>query len=152
MSITRCVLVVEDENQKQCTVAVNMNNVTSPDDQNLEILRSAMKAISDGAFVKNRIAIMDAEASEEEAEEGDYESAEDRALFVFVDPSGSRYKLSVPAPLDTIFLGDKETVDPENEDVVAFIGAMETNAKGRAGGALTYVGGAKRVRNPRHKR
>jgi len=67
---------------------------------------------------------------------GLFDNAEDRAVFTFATLSGSLVKVSVPNPLDSIFLADNMTVDITNAAVAAFVAAFNL------GGAITagYVG------------
>lgn len=78
------------------------------------------------------------------AVDGDYANAQDKALFTF-SSVGGQYQIAVPAPDASIFLPDKETVNPANADVIAFVSAIETNGTDPNGNALTFVG-ARRIR------
>lgn len=71
---------------------------------------------------------------------GDYDSAQDKALFIFRSVGGD-YQIAVPAPEADIFLPDKETVNATQADVAAFIAAIQANSTDPAGNALTFVKG-----------
>lgn len=75
---------------------------------------------------------------------GTFETVEDKAVLTFQTAAGSIHRLSVPAPLSTIFLGDGQSVDPTNAAVVALVGAMLGIASDAAGNPLTtYVSGTR---------
>lgn len=64
----------------------------------------------------------------------DYDNAEDKAVFALATQDGTIGKISVPNPVDTIFLADKMTVDPANANVTSFIAAL-----GLGGGTTVFV-------------
>lgn len=78
------------------------------------------------------------------AADGDYASAADKALFIFRSVGGL-YQIAIPAPDEAIFLPDKETVNPANASVIAFVGAITTNSTDPNGNALSFVS-ARRIR------
>lgn len=79
----------------------------------------------------------------------DYDNAEDKAVFALATQDGTIGKISVPNPLDSIFLADKQTIDPANTAVVAFVTALNlgggttTLVAATKGGAIynTFLGG-----------
>lgn len=75
-----------------------------------------------------------------------YNTVEDKAKFVFEDAGGGRHNFEVPAPVDTIFLADAETVDPANTDVVGFTSAVIANCTNQFGDAIAFFSGGIRVR------
>lgn len=72
------------------------------------------------------------------AADGDYANAQDKAVFTF-QSVGGEYQISVPAPDEGIFLPDKETVDPSDAGVIAFVAAITANSTDPNGNALTFV-------------
>jgi len=80
--------------------------------------------------------------------QADYGSAEDKALFTFVDSGGNIHRYQVPAPKAAIFYADGETVNPANGLVAAWVNVMTNFAanayfiSSRDGEPLsTFVGG-----------
>lgn len=71
----------------------------------------------------------------------DYDNAEDQAVFTFATQDGALGKISVPNPSDSIFLTDKQTVDPSNANVQAFITALNLNGATTSFVAATGGGG-----------
>lgn len=80
---------------------------------------------------------------------GDYDTAQDKAIFVF-SSVGGQYQIAVPAPEADIFLPDKETVDAAAADVAAFIAAIQANSTDPFGNALTFVKGFRQRTNARY--
>ena len=56
--------------------------------------------------------------------QADYQDITMKAVLVFQDSAGGLHRFQVPAPKVSIFLADRQTVDPANTDVAAFIAAM----------------------------
>lgn len=73
------------------------------------------------------------------ATDGPYATAEDKAVFQFQGGGGAYYFISIPAPDEGIFLADKETVDPSDASVMAFLAAIDTNCTDPNGGPLLFV-------------
>ena len=48
-------------------------------------------------------------------------SAEDKAFMTFTTDRGFTLKMSMPAPIDDIFMGDQETLDPFSTQMAAFL-------------------------------
>lgn len=90
----------------------------------------------------------------------DYDNAEDAAVFTFATDSGTVAKISVPNPLDSIFLADKMTVDPANANVITFLEAINAGGDATASpvgatasGAFynTFLGGLRKRSKTRRK-
>lgn len=84
------------------------------------------------------------------AADGAYANAQDKAVFTFRSVGGE-YQIAVPAPDETIFLPDKETVDPSDAGVLAFVGAITTNSTDPNGNALTFVSARRERTNAQYK-
>lgn len=68
--------------------------------------------------------------------------SEDKALMRFSDGQGQGHTYKVPGLLPAILEADKETIDPANSFVLAYIAAVNTYAKGRGGNSVaTFVSG-----------
>lgn len=59
------------------------------------------------------------------ATDGAYSDIEDKALLQFKDQNGKIHTMQVPAPEDTLFLTDEETVDNNDALVAAIIAAVQ---------------------------
>lgn len=81
-----------------------------------------------------------------------YPNVEDKANFTFQDANGSIHRFQVPAPKDTIFLADGETVDPANTDVVAFVAAVIANCVTAEGNAIAFGANGTRIRRKMHRK
>jgi hypothetical protein len=55
---------------------------------------------------------------------GNYLTIEDKAVLVFQDTAGAVHRYQLPAPLESIFFADQETVDPTQVVVSQFIADM----------------------------
>jgi len=77
------------------------------------------------------------------AADGVYATNEDRLEMRFIGGGGAYYFIGIPAPDESIFLPDKETLDLANASVMALIASLETNAKDPNGGGLTFVDGVR---------
>lgn len=72
----------------------------------------------------------------------DFETVEDKAVFVYETAAGSIHKYQVPAPKAAIFLSDGETIDFTNALVIAYNTAVLAAACDRNGVLVTIsVGG-----------
>lgn len=83
-----------------------------------DILNTDMDAMSNAAVHSTTLA---APAAVAYGTPAIYQSAADKAVFAFSTARGDIHHISVPAPLDAIFLADDRTVDPANTDVAAFV-------------------------------
>lgn len=81
----------------------------------------------------------------------DFPSIEDKAVFTFQTAAGAIHRLSVPAPISSIFLADGETVDQTNTAVVTFTSAVVANCVSQGDQAIAFGGFGirKRVKNRR---
>jgi hypothetical protein len=77
---------------------------------------------------------------------GVYQSVRDYADLVFSDTNGSFGHIILPAPLETVFLPDQETVNPNQVDVANLIAAILATCVNPATDTLWdhYVGGTRR--------
>lgn len=105
-------------------------------------LVAVLDAISDAAINGMSFTATDA-ALVGAAADGDYSTAQDKALFTF-SSVGGQYQMAIPAPDAAIFLPDKETVDPSNADVIAFVAAIEANGTDPNGNPLSFVSAVRR--------
>jgi hypothetical protein len=81
-----------------------------------------------------------------------YDTAEDKAVFVFQTAAGTRHSYAVPGPLTSIFLADLQTVNPANAGVIAYVGAVIANVTNAHGDAVAFfVGGVRRRGKNRRK-
>jgi len=75
--------------------------------------------------------------------------AADKVELRFRDSYGNSQHMLIPGPKSTIFLGDDETVDPANVDIIALVAQAIIDLKGRGGeDYVTYESG-KRIRKQR---
>lgn len=56
----------------------------------------------------------------------DYQTIEQKAVFVFQDAVGNLHRYQVPAPKIALFQADRQTIDPSNSAVIAFKNYMTT--------------------------
>jgi hypothetical protein len=80
---------------------------------------------------------------------GVYADNEDKLQMRFKDEDGNVHSWLVPAPLDTCFLADGETVDVEDSGVDAYISAITTLAKTKSGRDIVTFLGGRRIRRDR---
>lgn len=75
-----------------------------------------------------------------------YKNADDVALLTFRSlVAGGSAQLVIPAPLDSMFMTDTETVDPTSPVASAIIAAVLANCDTPSGNGLTaYVGGQRK--------
>lgn len=95
-----------------------------------------------------------------------FQNIEDKAVFVFTDAEGSIHRYMIPAPLETIFDNDSETLLITNAHVQQLVSDMLNAAYGAAtpttgntkavvgrnGTPLTYFAGGFRLRKRLHRR
>ena len=108
-------------------------DVSDPDDL-YEDLYNASQAISYAA-IKDRRIYLDDPVDVYTALDGAYEDVEDKAVLLFSSP-GQTVRVEVPAPQAGIFEGDKETVDPLDPLIAAFVSAFVALAVNVAGEQL----------------
>jgi len=77
---------------------------------------------------------------------GAYEDDQDKATFTFLDSAGKYHSYRVPAPKESIFQADRETVDLTNADVTAFAAYVTGNFISQTGASLVSLVGGKRIR------
>lgn len=83
-----------------------------------------------------------------------FQNAEDKARLIFVTATGVKVRFEVPAPKQSLFLADLETVDPANADLMTFIStATSVSANGnfastRGGQAIVSFVAGQRIRRP----
>lgn len=139
--ITQCMVKFDDVTGEGASMKFTMDGLVDP--TSFAPLVTVLDGISDAAI--NGMAF----TAEDTAEVGtavddDYSTPQDKALFTFKS-AGGEYQIAVPSPDPAIFLPDKETVNPANAAVIAFVGAITTNGTDPNGNALTFVG-ARRIR------
>lgn len=79
---------------------------------------------------------------------GAYPSVEDKAALRWQSADdGSTYKMQIPAPIDSLFLPDGETVDPANALVIALTDSLSGSFCTETGGANFVFLGGKRIRH-----
>jgi hypothetical protein len=85
--------------------------------------------------------------------DADYETVEDKAQFVLIDPGGYFHRYQIPAPIGTKFLADGETVNLADTDWSALVTAFQTYVYGHATDTapLVIVGGI-RIRKKMKRR
>lgn len=71
--------------------------------------------------------------------DADYETVEDKAQMVYIDPQGYFHRYQVPAPIGTKFLADGETWNPSDTDVAALYTGFQTYCYGHALDAAPLV-------------
>ena len=139
---TEVMVKFDDETGENASMKLIQDGIADPGD--FAPLVTALDNVSDAAI--NGIALTAVDPTDVgTADAGAYDSAQDKALFYFTSVGGT-YQIALPAPEAAIFLPDKETVDPTNADVVAFVSAIETNSTDPNGNALTFQS-ARRVRS-----
>jgi hypothetical protein len=72
---------------------------------------------------------------------------EDKAFFRFKDNHGIGHNYRIMSPESSILLTNTETVDLTNTFVVAYTGAVTTNARGRGGNLVNTIVSAYRKEN-----
>lgn len=78
---------------------------------------------------------------------GFYQTAQDKAVLLWQDAQGAVHRMPIPAPVNSIFYADLETVDPASALVAAWASAMGTyNGTGPYGDAFQQVIGGYRIR------
>lgn len=139
---TEAMVKFDDETGENATMKLILDGLQDPGD--FGPLVTALDGVSDAAINGLSLTAVDP-ADVGTTEAGAYDSAQDKALFTFTSVGG-QYQIAIPAPDESIFLPDKETVNPANADVVAFVDAIETNGTDPNGNALTFQS-ARRVRS-----
>lgn len=71
---------------------------------------------------------------------GAYESVQQKVRLVFQDASGGLHRMEIPAPLVSIFLADKITVDPANTAVASLVSIANPTAPVNAAFVSTRSG------------
>lgn len=132
---TEAMVKFDDETGEAASMKFTVDGLADP--TAFAPLVSVLDAISDAAINGMSFSATDSTIVGV-TDDGDYSNAQDKALFTF-SSVGGQYQIAIPAPDASIFLPDKETVDPSNADVIAFVGAIETNGKDPNGNALTFV-------------
>lgn len=80
---------------------------------------------------------------------GPYATAKDKLELLFQGAGGGFYRITIPAPDESMFLPDKETFDAAGAGA-ASLATILTHATDPNGGALTYISG-KRIKRRRKK-
>lgn len=127
-----------DETGQKAVQKFFMSVIGDPED--FAGLVTVLDAISDAAITGIKVIAQDSTVVGT-AVDGPYASAEDKMLLIFQGAAGSQYQIAIPAPDETCFMADKETVDPADTAVNALITIIEADCKDPNGGALTYVSG-----------
>lgn len=70
------------------------------------------------------------------------DNAEDAVELAFQTANGTVSRISVPAPLDSIFLADNQTVNPANGDVAALVTQLLQTASWSGNGVASTKSGA----------
>jgi hypothetical protein len=135
------------------TVKINFSDVTGEgatmglhfativDPTSLGSLISALDGVTIAAINGIKVVAQDHTPEDADAEEGPYDTSQDKAAFSFLNSGGGPVTIEIPAPTDDIFLTDGETVDPSNDDVIEFLAQVDASVRDPNGGALTFVGG-----------
>lgn len=111
-------------------------------------LCTALQALSDAKITDVVTTVVDTEVQGTAESANPLGTAEDAIRLYMRGADGSNHHADFPAPIDTIFLDDGETVDLADSDVAALITLLETNCKTRNGLAVTVTRG-RRVRRTR---
>lgn len=80
---------------------------------------------------------------------GSFTDNEDKAQMVFTDAAGEAHAFKIPAPLESLFLSDKSTIDAAAGPVASYVTWMLANAKTKNGLALVSFRGGRRIRKDR---
>lgn len=114
------------------------------DPATLTTVRTAIAAFS---ACKNLAASLSFYAAyTETATTGSYADNQDKAVMKFSDEDGGHHVHKIPAPLESCFMSDKETINPADPGVDAYVTWMLANAKTKSGRDYTNFNGGKRMR------
>lgn len=127
-----------DETGEKAVQKFHASTILDPADQAGFV--TVLDAITDAAIIGMKVIAQDFTAVGT-AIDGPYATDEDKAVFYFRGPGGGKYQIAIPAPDEAIFLTDKETVNPANAAVVAFLAQVAASIRDPNGGLLTFITG-----------
>ena len=94
-------------------------------------LVALLEALAQAKCIQTALSVTASSAESPAA--GAYNTSEDRVRISILRNNDKSANFSIPAPNPAIFLPDKETIDPGNASVIAFLTAMHNNAVGQDG-------------------
>lgn len=121
------------------------STVVSPTDPIVTGLIAVLEAITRGKAIHIEISLSAATVAT--ASSGVAYVSEDKGLFRFKDAQGVGHAYKTFGLLPAILESDKETIDPTNGLVLAYTGAVTSNAKTQSGDDITTYVSGHRVEN-----